>query len=88
VPLYSVRTLPDAFTIGVRITKFDTDLNVVTTYEVTAKTCTCPAGVDRRCKHRSKFPTLRSIADTGKFFCFETMSVVSMKEIQEKGNEQ
>lgn len=49
--LYSCREIPGS---GFAITKFDSDLNPITTYEVTNATCTCPAGVRPTCKHRSR----------------------------------
>jgi hypothetical protein len=79
---YNARTLDDPFVIGVRVTKFDGDLNPISFYNVTAKSCTCPVGTARSCKHRDKFPTFQSIADTGKFWDEEFNRVVTLGDIQ------
>ena len=39
-----------------RITKFDTDLNVESTYLCTTSACECPAGVRPTCRHRQMLP--------------------------------
>lgn len=39
-----------------RITKFDNDLNVESTYLCTESTCECPAGHRHTCRHRQMLP--------------------------------
>jgi hypothetical protein len=47
--LYNIKSHRDHFIIA----KFDSDLNVVMTYEVKNGDCSCPAGIHgRACKHR------------------------------------
>ena len=41
-----------------RVTKFDTDLNVESSYLMTATECTCPAGSRPTCRHRQMFRDL------------------------------
>src|SRR5437868_4986457 len=50
--LYNCRTDP----AGYRITKFDTDMNVQSSYICTETTCDCPAGVRPMCRHREMLP--------------------------------
>ncbi len=39
-----------------RITKFDNDANVESSYLCTTEECECPAGVRPRCRHRTMLP--------------------------------
>jgi hypothetical protein len=50
--LYNCRHAGDQY----RITKFDTDLNVVSSYLCTTSECDCPAGVRPTCRHREMLP--------------------------------
>lgn len=49
-----------------RITKFDADLNVESSYITTALTCDCPAGERPMCRHREMLPKflLRNAVNT------------------------
>lgn len=46
-----------------RITKFDEDLNVESSYLVSTDACTCPAGHHDTCRHRLMLPTLTAKAN-------------------------
>jgi len=50
--LYSAKSVDDA----IRITKFDEDFEVESSYITTRSTCECPAGVRDSCRHRQMFP--------------------------------
>jgi hypothetical protein len=50
--LYNCRHAGDQY----RITKFDADLNVVSSYLCTTSECECPAGVRPTCRHREMLP--------------------------------
>lgn len=71
--LYNLRTYGSAY----RITKFDPDLNVESTYTVSAKECDCPAGFRSTCRHRQMLPALIPIVDTAHFYNFEGKTYVS-----------
>lgn len=66
--LYNLRHDGDQY----RVTKFDADLNVESSYLMTAEECTCPAGVRTTCRHRQMFPFLLSKIDSAAFYEFET----------------
>lgn len=53
------------------ITKFDDDMNVEASYEVSREACTCPAGVRSTCRHRQMLPFLEPKANTDWFYCFD-----------------
>jgi hypothetical protein len=63
--LYSAKSIDAAL----RITKFDEDLDVESSYITTRDTCECPAGVRNTCRHRQMYPEFESSkrADTGWF---------------------
>jgi len=50
--LYNCRHDGDTY----RITKFDTDMNVESSYLCTLSECDCPAGVRPSCRHRDMLP--------------------------------
>jgi hypothetical protein len=50
--LYNCRHDGDQY----RITKFDADVNVVSSYLCTTSECECPAGVRPTCRHREMLP--------------------------------
>jgi hypothetical protein len=50
--LYNAKKVDDAY----RITKFDEDLEVESSYITTGSTCECPAGVRDSCRHRQMLP--------------------------------
>ena len=66
--LYNIRRGP----IGHQLGKFDDDFNVVAIYDVSLKSCTCPAGVRPSCKHRKMLPRMLTAVDTDQFYCYET----------------
>lgn len=41
---------------GLRITKFDEELQVESSYITTPHSCECPAGVRDTCRHRQMYP--------------------------------
>ena len=59
--LYNCRHSGDQF----RITKFDTDMNVQSSYLCTETECECPAGARHSCRHRDMLPRFieRSMVD-------------------------
>jgi hypothetical protein len=63
--LYNAKAVETAL----RITKFDDDLDVESSYITTRSTCECPAGVRDSCRHRQMLPEFISTkrADTGWF---------------------
>lgn len=65
--LYNAKTEGDAL----RVTKFDYDLNVESSYLTTPTTCECPAGVRPSCRHREMFHNLLTIADMLQFWDYE-----------------
>lgn len=50
--LYNARHSGDQF----RITKFDADMNVESSYLCTTSECDCPAGQRQTCRHRQMLP--------------------------------
>lgn len=58
--LYSLHHDGDQY----RITKWDRDLNVESTYLMTADECECPAGHRPSCRHRQMFSTLLPLCNT------------------------
>lgn len=50
--LYNAKKVDDAY----RITKFDEDLEVESSYITSGSTCECPAGVRDSCRHRQMLP--------------------------------
>lgn len=65
--LYSLRDDGDQF----RVTKFDADLNIESSYLMTATECTCPAGVRPTCRHRQMFPDLLPRVNTSWLWNFD-----------------
>lgn len=68
--LYSLRTALDDY----RITKFDADLNVESSYIISASPpheCECPAGVRPTCRHRQMLPDLLPLVDTEYLWDFD-----------------
>lgn len=65
--LYNLKTT----SLGWQITKFDSDLNVQSSYAVTATTCECPQGIKPTCRHRKMLPLIRDRANSAWFFNFE-----------------
>lgn len=59
-------------TTGYRITKFDDDLNVESSYETTLAECTCPQGSKPTCRHRQMLPEflLKGAVDNATFLCW------------------
>lgn len=50
--LYNAKSTDDA----VRITKFDENLDVESSYITSRSTCECPAGTRNSCRHRQMLP--------------------------------
>jgi hypothetical protein len=50
--LYNAKKTPN----GIRITKFDDDLEVESSYLTSAIACECPAGSRDTCRHRQMLP--------------------------------
>lgn len=67
--LYNCHTDGDQY----RITKFDSDGNVESTYLCTEDECECPAGVRPTCRHRQMLPKFiaRNAVNTFWFFDFD-----------------
>lgn len=67
--LYSCRHDGDQY----RITKFDSDLEVVSSYLCTPTECECPAGQRPMCRHREMLPWFvnRPAIGTGEYFDFD-----------------
>jgi hypothetical protein len=67
--LYNCRTDLD----GYRITKFDSDMNVESSYHCTDTTCDCPAGQRPMCRHREMLPAFigRGAVDKGWFLNYD-----------------
>jgi hypothetical protein len=55
-----------------RITKFDRDLNVISSYALSREACECPAGARSTCRHRQMLPKFlqRKQVDTDWFYDF------------------
>ena len=76
MPFYSLRTALD----DCRITKFDNDLNVESSYIIGASPpheCECPAGTRPTCRHRQMLPDLLPILDTELFWDFDRRQCVN-----------
>lgn len=67
MPLYNIRTTE----LGYRITKFDSDLNVLSSYTTTAATCECPQGIKPTCRHRKMLPLMVDRADSAWFYNYD-----------------
>lgn len=65
--LYNLRTAE----LGYRVTKFDSDLNVESSYNVTPSTCDCPQGHKPTCRHRKMLWNLLQILDTEFFWDYD-----------------
>lgn len=67
--LYSCRHSGDEY----RITKFDHDMNVESSYTCSLIECTCPAGERPTCRHRQMLPKFlqREAVDTDWLFDFD-----------------
>jgi hypothetical protein len=74
--LYNCRSAGPAF----RITKFDDDMNVESSYICTEEQCDCPAGVRPTCRHRQMLPKFlqRNFVDTEWFLDFDRGGWVQM----------
>lgn len=59
-----------------RVTKFDDDLNVESSYLMTATECTCPAGHRPTCRHRQMFSTLVQRIGSSWMFDFDKIEWV------------
>lgn len=78
--LYNLRTDPAGF----RVTKFDDDLEVESSYLMdfdptepgSPVICECPAGIRPTCRHRQMLPTLLERLDTAWFLDHETQEWV------------
>jgi hypothetical protein len=72
--LYNLRSDGD----GYRITKFDNDLNVESSYLLSEHACECPAGHRSSCRHRQMLPHMLAagLADSAGFYDFETRQVL------------
>lgn len=67
--LYNCKSSGDQF----RITKFDSDANVESSYLTDGRECQCPAGVRPTCRHRKMLPLFKASAATNgqAFYDFE-----------------
>lgn len=54
-----------------RITKFDGDMNVESSYSCTKTTCECPAGVRPSCRHRDMLPKFIARAAVNSFWMYD-----------------
>ena len=70
--LYNCKTTPEPNVYT--ITKFDGDLQVLSTYLVSKKTCACPRGTHSTCRHRQMLPsfTAKEHVDDGWFLDYHT----------------
>lgn len=66
--LYHIRTEDGTY----RITKLDTDLNMESSYVVSAEACECPQGHKPTCRHRKMLPLMIPRADTPWFLDYDT----------------
>ena len=68
--LYNLKTADGEF----RITKFDNDLNVESSYVVSERECGCPAGNRPTCRHRQMLPKMLNVGaeDSGMFYDYDT----------------
>ena len=67
--LYNLKSSDGAW----RITKFDNDLNVESSYITSEAECECPAGSRPTCRHRQMLPKMLNVGaeDSGMFYDFE-----------------
>ena len=74
--LYNCRHDGDQY----RITKFDSDMNVESSYVCTTEECICPAGVRPTCRHRQMLPKFIARQHVGDewFFDFDRGGWVQM----------
>ena len=76
--LYSLRRAGDLSVKvtceGFRITKFDADYNIESTYELDETGCTCPQGHKATCRHRKMLPLFLDLhhVDDGWFLDWDT----------------
>lgn len=82
--LYNAKTEGDSL----RVTKFDDDLNVESSYLTSPNECTCPAGSRSTCRHRQMYPNLRMIADTGNFWDYEAGVQVDLDDGDHRFNKE
>lgn len=61
--LYNAKSVDSAL----RITKFDDELDVESSYITTRDTCECPASRRHTCRHREMYPEFKGREDTGWF---------------------
>lgn len=79
--LYSCKSTINADdSLAYRITKFDDDHNVESSYICTATTCECPAGVRPACRHREMLPMFlhRGAVNTGWMYDYDRGGWVDM----------
>jgi len=78
---YNCKVEHDCF----RVTKFDSDMNVESSYLTDGDHCDCPAGVRPRCRHRTMLPLFKaSRATNGEaFYDFEREVWLTPKIIDE-----
>lgn len=76
--LYNCRHNGDQY----RITKFDDDMNVESSYITDGEACDCPAGVRPTCRHRQMLPKFLARKHIGDewFFDFDRGGWVQMGE--------
>jgi len=76
--LYSCKHSGDQY----RISKFDDDLNVQSSYLCTETECDCPAGVRPICRHREMLPKFleRKTVDSNWWFDYDRGGWVQMSE--------
>jgi len=69
VALYNLKSSDGAW----RITKFDNDLNVESSYITSERECGCPAGNRPTCRHRQMLPKMLNVGaeDSGMFYDFD-----------------
>lgn len=74
--LYNLRSAGEA---SWRVTKFDEDLNVESSYTVSSTACECPAGQRPGyvCRHRQMLPQLWKINDLAAFLDFDTRMIIT-----------
>jgi hypothetical protein len=68
--LYNLKSSDGAW----RITKFDNDLNVESSYITSLNECECPAGNRPTCRHRTMLSKMLNVGaeDSGMFYDFDT----------------
>lgn len=72
--LYNLKTDGSSY----RITKFSNDLDVESSYTLSAEVCECPAGARPSCRHRQMLPKMlaEGLLDSGGFYDFNTGEVL------------